>query len=79
MTDPTPPAPKKNHVWHAEGSLPPEEYRNWRKNIQVTVIASTLSIAVAAVENRHQGIELHKVMRDRDAHDLIEAREATHD
>jgi hypothetical protein len=62
------------HIWHVEGSLPPEEGRHWRKNINVTVCADSLMAAAKAVAARFDGIELHKVMRDRDAHEFIDAR-----
>jgi hypothetical protein len=63
------------HVWHVEGTLPPEEGRNWRRNISVTVLATSLQNAALVVARRFDGIELHKVMRDRDAHEFIDARD----
>jgi len=43
------------HIWHVEGSLPPEEGRHWRKNINVTVCADSLMAAAKAVAARFDG------------------------
>jgi hypothetical protein len=64
------------YVWHVEGSLPPEPEHNWRRNINVTVLAQTLVSAAAATIVKHPGIELHKIFRDRMAHDLLVASDA---
>ena len=62
---------ERQHIWHVEGSLPPEEGKTWRRNLNVTVMALDLPAVVEAVTVEYPGIELHKVMRDREGHALI--------
>lgn len=53
------------YVWHVEGSLSPTEDRKWRKNVKLTIFSSDLELVVKAAKDRYSGIDIVKVMRDR--------------
>lgn len=52
---------RSDRHWEVGGSLPPEEGRNWRKNVVLHIVTATVERALVLARVKHPELMIHRV------------------